>query len=523
MVSTEITLVGLQYQLPELGDNDIELTVRFVPFFDINSQRRRVSVVAFVQDGRVVAGNGAAYLYQAPDPSRRYPEGHIGMFRYATGFLSKFGTSLVRIHKKPNSSVWICVLVEGQERASSQEQSLTYPSPSVWHYDDNGYYGYVLVSGEPSVVRQFEQALTEHGLGCILSGRSYRRANNGRQYDWYIRVVQRAVGDSYIKPKRSLIASALQSLGGPSPFPKGTEHIPSVDQTALLREELQQGLAKISKAEAEIKHKDRLLDEREQTYRRLTEQHQVLQNAAEQQKNSYEQQRESLEQRIYALAEELDSLRRTTEQFSVEQVTLASVRIEELQRALSEREKEKAELERERADLEDVWRESEEHRDSLLREILAITNERDIARAEFQQVADRLQELDGAAIGREDATFPADSLLRTEQELEGILTILLPNISLVGGSISFLAMVKDVEPALRHLHQLCHDHANVRGKRVKGAKDWLELVKHISTGDSDDGRIYYRSRKGKPTQFDVLVSHKNLQERHDIPWLARQQ
>ena len=54
--------------------------------------------------------------------------------------------------------------------------------------------------------RASKQALDGHGVQTILSGRSYRPADNNQQYDWYLRVAQQGTGN---QPSRAQIVGIL--------------------------------------------------------------------------------------------------------------------------------------------------------------------------------------------------------------------------------------------------------------------------------------------------------------------------
>ena len=67
-----------------------------------------------------------------------------------------------------------------------------YLTQDHFHYDDSGYYGYILYSGTNEEFRGLLHALGRgdkaHGFGWHRWGRSFRPANNGVVYDYYIRL-----------------------------------------------------------------------------------------------------------------------------------------------------------------------------------------------------------------------------------------------------------------------------------------------------------------------------------------------
>ena len=61
-----------------------------------------------------------------------------------------------------------------------------------YHYDGSGYYGYLVINGDEQKRNQLLTALGQgpqkNGLGWYRYGKSFRPANDGRMYDWYIRL-----------------------------------------------------------------------------------------------------------------------------------------------------------------------------------------------------------------------------------------------------------------------------------------------------------------------------------------------
>ena len=67
-----------------------------------------------------------------------------------------------------------------------------FASSDDYHYDNSGYYGYVVFNGDERALNGLRNALGQgrqsHGLGWYRYGKSFRPANDGRMYDWYIRL-----------------------------------------------------------------------------------------------------------------------------------------------------------------------------------------------------------------------------------------------------------------------------------------------------------------------------------------------
>lgn len=61
-----------------------------------------------------------------------------------------------------------------------------------FHYDHSGYYGYIVFNGDKQTLDGLLQALGQgvqsRGLGWYRYGKSFRPANDGKMYDWYVRL-----------------------------------------------------------------------------------------------------------------------------------------------------------------------------------------------------------------------------------------------------------------------------------------------------------------------------------------------
>jgi hypothetical protein len=109
---------------------------------------------------------------------------------------------------------------------------------------------------------------------------------------------------------------------------------------------------------------------------------------------------------------------------------------------------------------------------------------------------------------------------KLRDEVASVLKALLPRIDLVGDSVTFIVSELETRTHLyRALSQLCSAGAGMPAnwKKLKGVPKWWE--RHVSTGQSDAGRIYACLDQSS-NHWLVLVSHKGDQSR-DIAWLTR--
>ena len=61
-----------------------------------------------------------------------------------------------------------------------------------FHYDHSGYYGYIVFNGDKQtcdgLLKALGQGAQPGGLGWYRYGKSFRPANDGKMYNWYIRL-----------------------------------------------------------------------------------------------------------------------------------------------------------------------------------------------------------------------------------------------------------------------------------------------------------------------------------------------
>jgi hypothetical protein len=175
----------------------------------------------------------------------------------------------------------------------------------------------------------------------------------------------------------------------------------------------------------------------------------------------------------------------------------------------------------------DELRQVEAGAQELIDEALAEVQRSDQRRIDAEEVAAALQaqitELQAAATAAarqspEETRSRSRSSAR-EQWIATSLSVLAPRIDFLRDSISALAEeIDDPRAALSIVAGLDRRPETVRGKKLQAAGGWWEL--HFSTGQSDDGRIYWRRRKPPDDGFEVLISRKRRQER-DLVRLAR--
>ncbi|MDD9955293.1 MAG: hypothetical protein OXP68_03635 [Anaerolineaceae bacterium] len=113
-----------------------------------------------------------------------------------------------------------------------------FESREDFHYDNSGYYGYIVFNGDEKTLNGLRNALGQgkqsHGLGWYRYGKSFRPANDGRMYDWYIRL--HSGGND--KPAAQAVDDFLRSHLQPpkvTPGPSGHSRRPSAPLTRDLQ------------------------------------------------------------------------------------------------------------------------------------------------------------------------------------------------------------------------------------------------------------------------------------------------
>jgi hypothetical protein len=78
-----------------------------------------------------------------------------------------------------------------------------------WHYDDTGWYAYVLLNGDKALRDATADELRRAGISYLIPGRSHKPADNGKRYEWYVRV-------GYVQehPSAQIVGDALAKVQG---------------------------------------------------------------------------------------------------------------------------------------------------------------------------------------------------------------------------------------------------------------------------------------------------------------------
>lgn len=378
-----------------------------------------------------------------------------------------------------------------------------YLTQDHFHYDDSGYYGYILFSGTNAELHDLLKALGRgekpHGFGWHRWGRSFRPANNGVVYDFYIRLRSKTGEkpsedsvDAFLKkvlsPReiltgeadrqqteedapRGSVASAPSSASDDPPrwannFLSHVEamYLKNVDSlTQKMAEELLQlrsDIGEISEARREINHLQASLEQTRTELEAKEMEIATLRNSPR--AASYDKQmqedRDKAEKAAKNLRDEIKKLRQEKNH-----------QIFELKAALKE-----AETER------DNWKQ------------------------QFEDMSGSFAEPndDEASIAEEGGNF--------ENDLTNIVEGAFPQLELLHNSLERLPRAPHFRPIMKLLHDV--QARKLRGERIPNS-DWSEVR------FSKSWRLYFCNKSGLPNDKKLaLIGNKNTQ-RGDLRWL----
>jgi hypothetical protein len=334
-------------------------------------------------------------------------------------------------------------------------------------------YSILHLDGSDDQISETVAALEARGSQIDCFGTAYRAADNGQQYQWFIRLK-----DSNIDPWK--VASCVGHLesGGPN--------IVLDPRIAELGARLARTGDALANAEA----------------------------ALSEQETRHQQSLEAISVQAAMLRAAMEAQRERADAESNARHRLAN-EVENLATQLAKS--------RDGVDNADTVRQLEQQ----LNEALAgwidadvSTKAAETARRQAEEQLEKLQE--ALAQAKTDRPVSAPKSRRNRQaDLETSFSMLLPSLVFLRDSLRFAAeQVFDLRALLIQLTRLNVNQINLlEGKKLRDANKWWES--HFSTGQGRDGRLYYRQTGGNPVStYQVLLSDKLAQSR-DLEWLRR--
>ena len=365
--------------------------------------------------------------------------------------------------------------------------------PVRMHYDDSGYYAYVLLDGDIRARDETMKRLNDRNIYCIHTGTSYKPANNRNQYQWYIRVIE-VLGNQLKKPAKETINDLFVSVWG---LARESEFTTDIQQLQAHLEKIKDE-KRILENKLEIIHSE--LDYDKKRYESLNVEYLK-------QKSKFQSQAASLRKENNVLLHQNKILiERETDSNKEDEIRKGFRKsFSNLNSIISKRDKE---IE----GLVDEWQTSENKIKQLNDQMIKVESERDITIDKCDQLKKEIKKLEENE-KKKDIQLNSLKTPRSnyESDFRKALSCLLYNIILNRGSISFLLHeIKDFTDALSELKLLNSNTKSLRAKRIQVAPSWKEIK--FNTGENGKaGRIYYAKLRNS-TKYDVLVSHKKLQK-----------
>jgi hypothetical protein len=348
-----------------------------------------------------------------------------------------------------------------------------------WRYDNTGHYAYVLFDGGAALRDEVISKLKAKGVSVQLHGRSYRPADNGKRYDWFLRVVETPDGEPR-HPRRRVVASAFAQI----PELRADEP-----------EEFLELLDRVRKLEVDLERERRLSL---RFYNQLAQ--------AQGETNELLRRVEVSTSEAGALREERQTLAQRLERIGSENEA-ARGEVERLSGLLMEKDEQIGEKEDE---IEALFSEAE-NIELRANEYRAKLEEKD------EKLTDAQSKLDGlrrSATSQQDVVDVSRRASRRDEYLIGeILEQLLPNLRFLNRKRAVSTLLNEVKSpvgALKMLQRLNTDPGSFRSRPFRSAPQWRE--EHYNTGTDALGRLYYRDTGDKHTRkYEVHVSLKGAQ------------
>ncbi len=349
-----------------------------------------------------------------------------------------------------------------------------------WRYDNTGYYAYVLFDGDAGLRDEVVGKLKDVGVFVQLRGRSHRPADNGKRYDWFLRVVELVDGEPR-HPRRHVVASVFAQIPGlQSDEPEEFLHL--LDRVGKLEDDLK------SERRLSLRFYNQLARAQGETKELLRR---VEVSTAE---------AGVLREERHALAQRLDRIGSENE--------AARGEVERLYGLLSEKD-------------EQIGRKEDEI-GALFSEAENIEVRANEYRAELEAKEEKLKaaqiELDGlrrSAMSQQSVVNTSRRSSRRDEDLIGeMLEQLLPNLRFLNRKRSVSTLLKEVKSpagALKLLQRLNADPGSLKSRPFRSALQWRE--EHYNTGMDDLGRLYYRDTGDEHIRkYEVHVSLKGSQK-----------
>lgn len=367
-------------------------------------------------------------------------------------------------------------------------------SPEEFHYDNNGHYPYIVFNGDEQTLISLQQALQLEGLDYYSHAKSFRPADDGRQYDWYIRLhgrgeekpAARVVNEflhRYLRPVQP--AQQLETL---EHFEKSVDTLMHrfsdlIHDFSDLKSEVQASTA------AQVELKDV-----------------VEQGTANQ----------------FALSDAQQKFEEKSQELEAERLTVSELeqKCNDLETELNSRSPTAADTYRdENIRLDKALRDTKtDHKVELKSKNKEIRELKDELGDYKQWYSDKCQECAGLN-EKLNELHGGNTELKADRQLnfnlESALKIVWPEVHLIEDSWDHLKFGDlNHEPVLRRIRSIVRDQQVPGSKAVQGANNWMEL--HI---DQRHWRLYYCRKSSLVGNKIVAMIGKKSEQNQDMQWL----
>lgn len=381
-----------------------------------------------------------------------------------------------------------------------------------WNLESNRFGHYVVFDADEETAQAVVDRLAQSSLGVRRWDASHRPANDGRFYDWFVRLTFEGEGDECLRQVRSLVGRGETSPAAPLQLEGVPAHLRAAvlgalqkalvvaRENSLLRQEVTQLKAHLTRSRAETERVRVTLTDEVEGLRNARQRHQ---EHIESVLRSEESRREALQDRIHQLQanqqQQLSALRQQLALAVSDRADSPQAELNALREQIVSSQRDMDELTNA---LEQSWDAGQGLADRLAvaeaqvasqtAEATALRNELLQRDARLAEVADELAER--ATAQREKASG------RRRPDLQTFFDKLFRRCDLDADSIEELFKFDRTDKAVHELMRIDREDPQLRAatKKVQGYPDWWELSK-INTGASGKsgmGRIYYRHHAG---------------------------
>ena len=383
-----------------------------------------------------------------------------------------------------------------------------YLTQDHFHYDDSGYYGYILFSGTNAELQDLLKALGRgekpHGFGWHRWGRSFRPANNGIVYNFYIRLRSK----TNEKPTPEEVDRFLRKTLPPHETLKGEEEImeDGIEPTKIAAPHTENEPPLW--ANQLLNHVEALRNQPVEAFAQKVSEELLELRSEFGDFSALQGEIRRLEANLEQTRTELADKEAKLEEKEGEIETLRNApRAGTYDKAMQEdRDKANKAAEKLRKEKNDLRNEMNEKVAKLEADLKQAKEQRDNWKSQFEDVSESI------AVSEEDekAAEAVEAEDAFENNISQIVEGAFPQLELLQESTELLNHVPHLRPIMKLLHDV---HVRkLRGEKIPDT-DWNEVR------FSKSWRLYYCNKSNLPNDRRLaLIGNKNSQKK-DLRWL----